>query len=124
MSSSAHESILYKDLLGSDEMREIFSDNEIIAAYLEVERALAKVQAELGIIPQEAAIVAHAYLANIDLDRYEKRIGVVSVHQFCLLSRKSSLSFPMVSANGRISARRRRTSWTPPSCCRSARRFV
>jgi 3-carboxy-cis,cis-muconate cycloisomerase len=37
------------------------------------------VQAGLGIIPQEAAdaIVAHAEIENIDLDRYEKRIGVV-----------------------------------------------
>lgn len=79
MPSTAHESILYKELLGSDEMREIFSDSAIIGAYLEVERALAKVQAGLGIIPQDAAdaIIAHAHFENIDLDRYEKRIGVV-----------------------------------------------
>lgn len=79
MPSTAHESILYKDLLGSDEMREIFSDGAVIGAYLEVERALAKVQAGLGIIPQDAAdaILAHAHLENIDLDRYEKRVAVV-----------------------------------------------
>ena len=79
MPSTAHESILYKDLLGSDEMRDIFSDEGIIGAYLEVERALATVQAGLGIIPQNAAdaIVAHAYVENIDLDRYEKRVCVV-----------------------------------------------
>lgn len=79
MPSTAHESILFKDLLGSEEMRAIFSDEGIIGAYLEVERALAKVQAGLGIIPQNAAdaILAHAHLKNIDLERYEKRVGVV-----------------------------------------------
>ena len=46
---------MFKDLLGSDEMRAIFSDGGTISAYLEVERALAKVQADLGIIPKEAA---------------------------------------------------------------------
>ena len=79
MPSTAHESIMFKDLLGSDEMRAIFSDGSTISAYLEVERALAKVQAKLGIIPQEAAdaIIEHAHLQNIDLERYEKRTQVV-----------------------------------------------
>ncbi|MED6310821.1 MAG: adenylosuccinate lyase family protein, partial [Pseudomonadota bacterium] len=79
MPSTAHESIMFKDLLGSDEMRAIFSDGGTISAYLEVERALAKVQAKLGIIPQEAAdaIIEHAHLQNIDLERYEKRTQVV-----------------------------------------------
>ena len=79
MPSTAHESIMFKDLLGSDEMRAIFSDGGTISAYLEVERALAKVQANLGIIPQEAAdaIIEHAHLPNIDLKRYEKRTQVV-----------------------------------------------
>ena len=79
MPSTAHESILFKDLLGSDEMRAIFSDGGTISAYLEVERALAKVQADLGIIPKEAAaaIIEHAHLANIDLERYETRTQVV-----------------------------------------------
>ena len=79
MPSTAHESIMFKDLLGSDEMRAIFSDGGTISAYLEVERALAKVQADLGIIPKEAAaaIIEHAHLANIDLERYETRTQVV-----------------------------------------------
>ena len=79
MPSTAHESIMFKDLLGSDEMRAIFSDGGTISAYLEVERALAKVQADLGIIPKEAAaaIIENAHLANIDLERYEKRTQVV-----------------------------------------------
>ena len=70
---------MFKDLLGSDEMRAIFSDGGTISAYLEVERALAKVQADLGIIPKEAAaaIIENAHLANIDLERYEKRTQVV-----------------------------------------------
>ena len=79
MPSTAHESIMFKDLLGSDEMRAIFSDGSTISAYLEVERALAKVEADLGIIPKEAAvaIMEHAHLTNIDLERYEKRTQVV-----------------------------------------------
>jgi 3-carboxy-cis,cis-muconate cycloisomerase len=79
MPSTAHESIMFKDLLGSDKMREIFSDNSTISAYLEVERALAVVQARLGLIPQGAAdaIVEHAHLTNIDLIRYENRTAVI-----------------------------------------------
>ena len=79
MPSTAHESIMFKDLLGSDEMRNIFSDGTTIEAYLEVERALAKVQAYLGLIPKAAAeaIVKHAQLENINLARYEQRTQVV-----------------------------------------------
>lgn len=79
MPSTAHESIMFKDLLGSDKMREIFSDSSTISAYLEVERALAVVQARLGLIPQRAAdaIVEHAHLTNIDLIRYENRTAVI-----------------------------------------------
>jgi len=79
MPSTAHESILFKDLLATEEMRGIFSDGGTIGSYLEVERALAKVQAELGIIPQHAAdaIIAHAHLDRIDFHRLEKRIQTV-----------------------------------------------
>ena len=79
MPSTAHESIMFKELLGSKEMRMIFSDEETITTYLEVERALAKVQANLGIIPKEAAnaIIKYAHFNNVNLDRYEKRTATV-----------------------------------------------
>ena len=47
------------DLFGAhfttSEMAAIFADQQTVAYYLEVERALARVQAELGLIPAEAA---------------------------------------------------------------------
>ena len=79
MPSTAHESILFKDLFGPEAMRAGFSDGATIGRYLEVERAMARVQGRLGMIPEEAAdaIVANAVLQNVDFERLEKRIQVV-----------------------------------------------
>ncbi|HXZ87654.1 MAG TPA: 3-carboxy-cis,cis-muconate cycloisomerase, partial [Candidatus Binataceae bacterium] len=52
-------------------MRRVFSDEARVQLYLDVEAALARVQARLGIIPEEAAaeIENQAIVANIDFDR-------------------------------------------------------
>ena len=48
------------DVFGDDEVTQLFSEESIVGAWLEVERALAHVQAELGIIPAEAAAAIDA----------------------------------------------------------------
>jgi 3-carboxy-cis,cis-muconate cycloisomerase len=55
-------------LFGDEEFAALFSENALIESWLKVERALAIVQAELGLIPATAAtsIVAEAVATKID----------------------------------------------------------
>jgi len=46
---------IYKDRFGTEEMRQIWSEENLLRKRLEVEAALAKVQGDLGIIPEWAA---------------------------------------------------------------------
>src|SRR6266704_6228242 len=43
------------DVFGDQEVIRLFSEESLVAAWLEFERALADAQAELGVIPSEAA---------------------------------------------------------------------
>ena len=51
MSSLVINSKIWGEMFGTKEMSEIFSDEQTIKYYLEVEAALARVQSRLGIIP-------------------------------------------------------------------------
>ncbi len=51
MPSSLLDSLYYRDLYGTEEMRNVFSDETRFQAWLETEIALAKAQEQLGIIP-------------------------------------------------------------------------
>jgi 3-carboxy-cis,cis-muconate cycloisomerase len=68
MPSTLIDSIIYKDLFGTDAMRAIFSDDGYVDRCVSVEAALAKAQGNLGVIPKEAAddIVAKAIPRAID----------------------------------------------------------
>jgi 3-carboxy-cis,cis-muconate cycloisomerase len=59
---------------------ELFSETETLSRYIRVEVALARVQAELGLIPKDAAraIAKHALVENIDRERFREdfaRVG-------------------------------------------------
>jgi 3-carboxy-cis,cis-muconate cycloisomerase len=61
-------------------MREVWSDENRTRKYIDIERALAKVQGRLGLIPQEAAdeIISHCHLDQIDMVKLRaqtERIG-------------------------------------------------
>jgi 3-carboxy-cis,cis-muconate cycloisomerase len=62
------DSELLGDLFGTEETRRAFDDQALIQGWLEAERALALAQAELGVIPAEAAerIAAEADAARFD----------------------------------------------------------
>jgi 3-carboxy-cis,cis-muconate cycloisomerase len=80
MPSSIIDSRIFQGIFSSDEMRSVWSDESRTQYYLDIEAALAKVQAKLGIIPQEAAdeIISHCRLDQIDmveLRRQTERIG-------------------------------------------------
>jgi 3-carboxy-cis,cis-muconate cycloisomerase len=80
MPASAIDSPIFGNLFGTQAMREVWSDENRTRKYLEIEAALARVQARLGIIPQKAAdeIVRSCRLEKIDLAklaRETERIG-------------------------------------------------
>jgi 3-carboxy-cis,cis-muconate cycloisomerase len=55
MPSTMIDSPFLGDLYGTPEMRKVFSDQNLLQCWLDVEVALAQAEAELGIIPAEAA---------------------------------------------------------------------
>jgi adenylosuccinate lyase len=70
MPSSVFDATLLKHLWGTDELRAIFSDENRVQKWYDYEAALARAQAELGIIPAAAAaeITANASVADVDLE--------------------------------------------------------
>ena len=79
MGSTVFDSALYRDMFGTAAMREIFSDAGYLARCLEVEAALARAQAGLGMIPSAAAseISARARPGVLDLERLKRETEVV-----------------------------------------------
>ncbi len=63
------DSLTVTSFFGSAEMRAIFNDRSLMQAWLDVEAALARGQAELGLIPADAArtITAAARLEHLDM---------------------------------------------------------
>lgn len=80
MTCNMLDSMLYRNSFSTPEMRTIFDDTTIIQNILDVEVALAETQAELGIIPRQAAdeIRQKARVGNLNIPRIEegiKRVG-------------------------------------------------
>lgn len=94
MAASIIDSSIFQGIFTTDPMRQVWSDENRTAKYVEIERALATVQGRLGIIPQEAAdeIVSHCRIEQIDMARLRQqteRIGypvlgvVTQLNQLC-----------------------------------------
>lgn len=79
MPSLVTSSAVFADMFGTREMRVLFSDEALIERYLEVEVALARAQASLGLIPTEAAeeIARVATVDRIDWQRLAERTKIV-----------------------------------------------
>ncbi len=54
LNASVFDSTLYSPLFTQAEMKRVWSDDNLIAGWLTFEVAIAGVQAELGLIPQQA----------------------------------------------------------------------
>jgi len=78
MPSTAFDSPILGNLFSTEAMRRVFSDENRIAIYLDIEAALARVEARLEIIPAEAGdgITAQAKAANIDMNALARRTEV------------------------------------------------
>ncbi len=74
------DSKLFCDQFSTENTREIFSDEQTVQRWLDVEAALAHVQARHGIIPQQAAaeICAKARVELIDLTELKKEMDRTS----------------------------------------------
>jgi len=79
MSSTVLDSILFRDSFGTPAMRGIFEDAALLSRYTEVEIALARAQARIGVIPAEAAsaIAARCNSEKLDLQRLKSETEVV-----------------------------------------------
>ncbi|MFC5498669.1 adenylosuccinate lyase family protein [Caenimonas terrae] len=75
MAASIIDSKIFGDMFSDAQMREVWSDENRTAKYLDIERALARVQGRLGLIPQEAAdeIVRNCELSRIDWDKLKAK---------------------------------------------------
>jgi adenylosuccinate lyase len=79
MASNMIDSLLFRNVFSTKELREIFEDKRIIQNWLDIEVALANTQAELGIIPKEAAeeITKKAKVENLNIAEIEEGIGKI-----------------------------------------------
>jgi 3-carboxy-cis,cis-muconate cycloisomerase len=79
MAVNPADSAIYGALFGSDAMRQLFSDERRLQTMLDVEAALARVEARLGLIPKAAAaaITAAAKASNVALGDIAKGTALV-----------------------------------------------
>lgn len=83
MHSTVIDSLVFRHLFSTEDMRRIFSDRNLVQKWLDTEAALAKAEAALGIVPQAAAdeIVAKAKADLLDIvsigEFYKSSITIV-----------------------------------------------
>ena len=80
MAATVIDSGIFRNFFSTDAMREVWSDKNRTAKYLEVERALAVVQGRLGVIPQAAAeeIARNCDIGKFDMEKlrqHTERVG-------------------------------------------------
>ncbi|WP_199139137.1 3-carboxy-cis,cis-muconate cycloisomerase [Delftia sp. ASV31] len=78
-SSTAIDSLLFRDAFGTPAMRAIFADSALVSRYIEVEVALARAQGRCGVIPAEAAheIAQRCSLDALDFELLRKETDIV-----------------------------------------------
>lgn len=77
--STVVDSILFRDAFGTAAMRTLFSDHVLIQRYIDVEVALAKAEARVGVIPSEAAdiIAKESTIDRIDFEHMRHETDIV-----------------------------------------------
>jgi 3-carboxy-cis,cis-muconate cycloisomerase len=80
MAATIIDSRIFGNIFSTEPMRQVWSDENRTAKYVEIEKALAIVQGRLGIIPAEAAeeIVKNCEIGKIDMEKLRgetERIG-------------------------------------------------
>lgn len=80
MGSAIYDSVLFRDLFGTEQMRKVFSEENLVQKWLDVEAAIARAEAKLGIVPEEAAreITKKADVKYMDLEAMGQEIKATS----------------------------------------------
>ncbi|WP_166416104.1 lyase family protein [Cochlodiniinecator piscidefendens] len=69
---------LMKNSYSSVEMRGIWSESSTVSAWIKVEQALARVQADAGVLPDKAAVAIEGFrVADLDQDRLHNSMELV-----------------------------------------------
>lgn len=78
---------MFKNAFGTPEMRDVFNETEYIERFMAAEAALARAQASLGIIPEEAAeeITETASLEYLDLEEVERKIAEIDLFTVAII---------------------------------------
>ena len=75
---SALDSDVSGALHTTDELRSILGERSLIERYLEVETALATAQADIGLIPREAAVaIAKVTVDDLDFTKLADQMAIV-----------------------------------------------
>jgi 3-carboxy-cis,cis-muconate cycloisomerase len=79
MASTVVDSILFRDAFGTAKMRALFSDFALVQRYIDVEVALAKAEARVGVIPSDAAemIARESTIDRIDFEHMREETDIV-----------------------------------------------
>ncbi len=79
MTSTVIDSTVFRHIFSSETMRQVFSDEHRVQYYLDIEAALARVQARLGLIPQRVAdeIAVRCTLDIIDMAKLKTQTELI-----------------------------------------------
>lgn len=79
MPSTVFDSAIYRDFFGTPGMRAVWSDEALVARYVEVEVALAQAEARVGLIPADAAkdIAEKSDASKLDLAKLKTETDIV-----------------------------------------------
>jgi hypothetical protein len=120
MPTSAIDSLIFRNMFGDSEIRQIWSDEYRTQCYLDWEAALARAQAGLGLIPKDAAteITRVCKVENIDFARLEEES--LNIGKPVVLSTRSEICAVVTRAIGAIGELLLKISLTRPLFSRSA----
>jgi 3-carboxy-cis,cis-muconate cycloisomerase len=78
---------LFKNAFGTEAMREVFTEEAYAERFMEVEAALARAEADVGLIPEAAAeeITETASLEYLDMDEVERRIVEIDLFTVAII---------------------------------------
>lgn len=78
---------LFKNAFGTEEMRDVFTEVEYVERFMHVEASLARVEAEVGLIPEAAAeeITETASIEYVDLDEVERKIEEIDLFTVAII---------------------------------------
>jgi adenylosuccinate lyase len=90
--ATVHDSSLFRDTFGTEEIRECFSEQSYVSKLIEAECALAQAEEDQGVIPLGTAriIREHSDLSKIDWPLLAKRAEVVGYPIFGLVEQMAT----------------------------------